>query len=202
LDSSDNGRNLARRRGAAQSGADDEISAAPLFAVGQLRIEDRPEPNSTHSGSAQHPLTLESQRCRYDNDAIDTINPIGLEEQRDIEHDKLCPPGSGTREKPMFSRAHHWVQNFFHPPQRIRFTEHLRPKVRPVDRAIFTLDTGESLLDSGNGLAALGHQSVHLSIGIVKRHAEPAQHRGGGTLTHADRAGEPEDNHVLITGCP
>ena len=65
----------------------------------------------------------------------------------------------------------------------------------PVDRAGLAAHPRECRLDGEHRGPAAAKQAMHDSIGVEQRHAEMPQHRRGGAFTHADRAGEAEDDH-------
>ncbi len=109
----DDRRKLPRRGRAAQRRADDKIGTAALLAIRELRIEDRGEARSAHPRPAHHPLPLQSRRRGDDDDAVDPVDPIGLEQQRDIEHHKrrvACPL---ARDPAALHGTYHRVEDFF-----------------------------------------------------------------------------------------
>lgn len=74
-----------------------------------------------------------------------------------------------------------------------RVAEHPRAEPAAIDRAILHR-VGKCLGNRSDRLATAPHHRMDRRIGVVHRNTEPAEHGGGRALTHADRAGETDDD--------
>ncbi len=89
--------------------------------------------------------------------------------------------------------AHQGMDQGFEAAQALGVAEHDGAQRRAIDRAVGAERPGKGLADGGGRSAARAVERMHAGIGVVDRHAARPEHRRGGALAHADRAGEAED---------
>jgi hypothetical protein len=64
-----------------------------------------------------------------------------------------------------------------------------------IDAAGVRFGPGERIGNGPDSGAARREKPVNHSIGIEERHPKAAEHRRGSALSHADRAGKPQNDH-------
>ena len=151
---------------------------------------------SRHARPAHHPLALQAQRRRDDQREIAALD---RRRSRTAAEYRARPaaraaPGPARRTAVRRARTIGW-RIALEPAQRRRVAEHAPAQPPAVDAAGLVAHPGKCRLDRADRGAARAEQPMHRGIGIEQRHAEPPQHRRGGALAHADRAGEAEDDH-------
>ena len=138
---------------------------------------------------------LQPRRRGDDEHVSQRRSPAGLEQQRDVEHHQPRAARRGRATKRRSARAHQRMQDRFQPAQLRRVAENARPSAARSMPPASLRTPGKRRLDGRDRGAARRQQPMHRGVGVVQRHAEPPQHRRGGALAHADRAGQAEDDH-------
>ena len=139
------------------------------------------------------------RRRRHDEHVIAAPLAAGLEQQRDVEHhERLAPRPARRRRSAARPRAPADAGSL-----RAAATPPASPKTRRPSAARSMPPA--SLRTPGNAASTAAHraaarrqQPMDRGVGIEQRHAEPPQHRRGGALAHADRAGQAENDHAPV----
>ena len=187
------------RHPAPQGGDYDEIGPPAFLAIRHLGPQDFGKAALGHARPAHHPLLLQTQRRRDDEDKIAAYDTAAFEQQRDVEHDERLAARPGARDEPPLSPLHHRMQDALKLPQGGGISEHKPAQPTTIDPARRIAYPRKRRLDPVNRRAARTDQAVNLRIGIKEGYPEAPQRRRGGALAHSDRAGEPEDDHRAAT---
>ena len=170
--------------------------------IGHLTGADRREPLGRHAGPAQRAVRLHERRRRHHGDRIAPPVAAGFEHERHVEHHQLAPRGRGPAQEPVLRLAHPRMQDGFEARGSVGIAEDALGERVTIDATSTpALDdaAGKRRLDRGDGGAAGADQPVDFGVGVEHRGAATPQRPRGGGLAHADRAGEPEDNHGGLT---
>ena len=108
------------RRIEAVAGVDDEIGALALFGVRHLPRQDRLELFRRHARPRQHALALDVGGAVTTTTLSTRSRAAGLEQQRDVEHDKRRAGGAVARQERVGIGAHQRMDDRFQPLQRLR----------------------------------------------------------------------------------
>ena len=122
----------------------------------------------------------------------------GLEEERHVEDREPAAPALAGREEAPLARADEGVEDRLQRGQRVRIREDLGAERSPVDRALGACvrpGIGKAREHRRHGGPAGPEQTVDRRIGVVNPCAASPERTGHGRLAHADRAGEPKDDH-------
>ena len=184
----------AQGMGAPEAGRHHKARPPPFLDVGKLVGQDAGERLRGHSGARQNPRPLQELWRRYHDHGIALGGEPDLEQERDVEHHHALAPRRRAAQECALNPANAWMDDRFQPAQRRAVPEHPLAQHRPVHRTVPDR-AGKGPGDFGDRTAAPVQQPVHRCIGIVHRHAEMAEHAGGGRLAHPDGAGEPDNHH-------
>ena len=184
----------AQGMGTPEAGRHHEDRAPPLLVVGKLVGQDAGERLRGHSGPRQNPRALQERRRRDHDHGVALRGEPDLEQERDVEHDHALAPRRGAAEECSLNPANARMDDRLQPAQRRAVPEHALTQHCAVHRPVPD-HAGKDPGDFADRAAAPGQQSVHRGIGIVHRHAEMAEHPGGGRLAHPDGARQPDNHH-------
>src|SRR5690349_1049472 len=91
------------------------------------------------------------------------------------------------------------MKDAFEPLQRRRIAEDARTQLAAIDAALPIGNAGKDRDHSRHRGAPRRQEAMDGGVAVVDGYAEPAKHRGGRALAHADRAGEAENDHSVAS---
>jgi len=189
------GRQCGPCRREAEAGRDDDAGPAPLQRVRHLLAQDAVELFRRHAGPRHDAAALQEGRRTHHQGGVDATLPHAFEQQRNVEHHQFLARESGTPQEGTLPSMDQRMHDRFQPAQRLLVAEDAGAQGLTIEHAGLH-DAGKRRLDAGQRRAARCLQGVDGGIGVVHGHAHLPQHLRCGRFAHADRAGQPDDDHL------